>query len=236
MDKSSTIVKWGGIYGIIGCLIFFVVQIFAEQLFWQKHLAHPGADFLSIAGTSPGYQITMATHLLIGVAMLCFIVAFVSLRQLLEVNGSSAKLTTGFIFGIIACAIMTGMMLIQGTVMAELGEMFVSAADEAAKQNIQLLYRGLRRIDYALDLAFDLFFFTSWIVLGLVMMKHPRFGKIFGSIGVGLFVLITIINAYSAPRPPQIELAPVAVIWIAAVYVLMIRAAFKMGGNEIRNT
>lgn len=164
--------------------------------------------------------------------MLCFIIAFIGLKRLLETNICSNKITIGTIFGIIACSIMVKTSIIQGTVMAESGKMFLQAKDDVAKQIVVALYRGLRRIDYGLDISFDMFFFISWILLGLVMFKHKNFGRVFGAIGVLLFGAVTILNVLSAPNPPIIEFSPIVTLWIAAVYIQMIRTSGKINCED----
>jgi hypothetical protein len=103
--------------------------------------------------------------------------------------------------------------------------MFISATDEAQRQSIVVLYKGLRNFDMGLDLAFDSFFFTAWILLGLSMLKSEYFGKIFGALGIVLFGITAVLNIWTAPNPPSFEMAPIISLWALAVYVQMLRSA-----------
>jgi hypothetical protein len=76
-----------------------------------------------------------------------------------------------------------------------------------------------------MDLTFDLFLFTAWILLGLCMLRHRDFGKVFGVVGVVLFALAAVLNLRAAPDPPGFDLGPVASLWVLAVYIQMLRAS-----------
>ncbi|HEX5701984.1 MAG TPA: hypothetical protein VFX97_02055 [Pyrinomonadaceae bacterium] len=131
----------------------------------------------------------------------------------------------GTLLGIIACAVMAQMMIIQGSVMSKMGQAFISATTESARESAVALYRGLRFIDYGMDLTFDLFFFTGWILLAIQMLRHRNFGKVFGGIGLILFVLAGVMNLRAAPDPPAFDVGPIAALWVLAVYVQMLRVA-----------
>jgi hypothetical protein len=114
--------------------------------------------------------------------------------------------------------------------MAKLGKMFVNAPDETSRQVIVALYRGLRYIDFGLDLAFDFFFFSAWMLLGYAMLNQKYFGKVFGTIGIILFGITSVLNIWSAPNPPNFEMAPIVLLWILAVYIQMLRKAKSFSG------
>jgi hypothetical protein len=154
-----------------------------------------------------------------------WLVAFVELKRLLGAESPSVIVDVGTLLGIVGCAVMAQMMIIQGSVMSKMGQAFLSATSESERESAVALYRGLRFIDYAMDLTFDLFFYTAWILLGLKMLRHRNFGKLFGGIGLILFVLAAIMNLRAAPDPPAFDVGPIAALWLLAVYVQMLRVA-----------
>ena len=79
---------------------------------------------------------------------------------------------------------------------------FLSAASDAERQSAVALYKGLRFIDYGMDLTFDTFFFTAWVLLGASMLRHRSFGRVFGGAGIILFALAAATNLRAAPDPP----------------------------------
>jgi len=221
-------IKLGALCGILGIFIFFGVAVLLEQLFWQDKLKalniNTTKEFLNILGTNPYSQIIMGGHLLIGLAMLLFAVGFIGLFYMLSIEKKSIFITIGTIFGVIACAIMTEMSIIQGTVMVKLGNMFIGAKNDIQKESIVAVYRGLRCIDWGLDLAFDFFFFSAWILLGIAMLKNKNLGKILGFVGIILFTITAVLNIWAAPDPAIIELAPICCLWILMVYIQMLRS------------
>jgi hypothetical protein len=225
MEDNKRIIKLGSICGIVGIMIFFGIAVILEQFYWQKIPAKTTQEILRIHGSSPDSQINMGGHFLIGFAAILFIVAFLALMKLLESEKSALSARIGGLFGIIACPIMVIQMLVQGTIMVKLGRMFVTATDEAQRQSIVILYKGLRHFDLGIDLAFDSFFFTAWILLGLAMLKNRHFGKIFGALGIALFGITAVLNIWTAPNPPSFEMSPIVSLWVLAVYIQMLRSA-----------
>lgn len=164
-------------------------------------------------------------HFLIGFTAILFIVAFLALMKLLESEKPASFARIGGLFGVIACPIMVIQMLVQGTVMVRMGRLFIAATDEAQRQSIAILYRGLRNFDIGIDLAFDSFFFSAWILLGFAMLKSKYFGKILGALGIVLFGITAVLNLWTAPNPPSFEMSPVVSVWVLAVYIQMLRVA-----------
>jgi hypothetical protein len=157
--------------------------------------------------------------------------AFLGLKHLLALEKPRISVTLGTLFGIIAGAIMVEQMIVQGTVMAKLGTMFIATREEAQRQIVLTLYRGLRYIDYGLDIAFDTFFFSAWILLAYAMLRHRSFGKAFGTIGIALFGVTTIFNIWTAPNPPNFDTGPIVSLWVLAVFIQMLRSAKSLPGT-----
>jgi hypothetical protein len=105
MTYEQKVIKLGGICGIVGCFIYLGVAILLEQLFWQRQPINTTQDFLTIMGGSPGYQINMSGHLLMPLAMLFFLVAFIGLKHLLSFEKQRISVTIGTLLGIISCPI-----------------------------------------------------------------------------------------------------------------------------------
>jgi len=227
MKYDRTIIKTGAICGILGCLLFFGIVGLYEQLYWQakfQTLVKTTGDFLSIMGSSPDRQMSMGTHLLVAFALLLFAVSFIGLNKALSYDKKRVLVTIGSVFGVLACAIMVEMAIVQGTTMTKMGKLFLESTPNQ-REIVLYLYRGLRYIDYGLDIAFDFFFFSAWILLGFAMLKHKYFGKIIGSVGIIIFIVTAILNLWAAPNPPSLELSPVCCLWILVVYIQALRSA-----------
>jgi hypothetical protein len=227
MEQNKRMIKLSSILGIAGFLIYLGLMIL-EQFYWKNVLAQSTGDILAAFGSPPHSQVTIGSHLLMAVAGILFIPAFLGLKKLLEIEKERFSITLGTIFGIIASAIMVIQMSVQGTVMVKMGKMYLAASEESQKQIISILYKGVRNFDIGIDLAFDCFFFTAWILFGYAMLKSKFFGRIFGSLGIILFSLTALINIWTAPNPPSIEIGPLVSLWVLAVFIQMYRAFRKL--------
>lgn len=221
MEREQRIIKLGGQCGILGVLLYIASQA-ANALLPQSNTTQ---EFLALMGDHYYGRLSLGLHFLFAAAVMLWIVAFLGLKRLLSSERPNFALTVGTLFGIIACAIMAQMMIIQGSVMVRMGRAFAAATDEAQRQNTIALYKGLRYIDYGMDLAFDTFFFSAWILLAFGMLRHHRFGRMFGGIGLAFFVIAAIFNLQAAPDPPLFDIGPIAAFWVLAVYIQMVRSA-----------
>ena len=156
--------RTGGWCGIISLLLFFGIAVGAEQLFWQSLDMQTARQFLEYHGQSPYYQISIYGHLLIGFAMLFMIISFLGLKTYLETEKNWLLTKAATVFGVLACAIMVLQCTVQGTVMVKMGSYFLRFDDEIQQTIILRIYWSLRQIDQGIDLAFDMFFFTAWIL------------------------------------------------------------------------
>lgn len=222
MTENFRIIKIGGVCGILGTLLYIGVAL-SDQLLWP--VTKTTQEFLAVAG-SPGYgRLNMAMHFTFVAALLMWVVAFLGLHRLLTSDRRNLAVSMGTVFGIVACAIMVQMSIVQGSVMVKTGQMFLVATNDTERQTAVALYKGLRYIDYGMDLAFDTFFFAAWISLACAMLRHAGFGKIIGIIGILLFVVDTPIQLWSAPDPPPFDIGPIGALWLLAVYIQMLRSA-----------
>ena len=222
MDYAKRMIKVGAFGGIVGVFLYLVVAISDPYIGPETKTTQ---EFLAAWGTPKYVAVNMALHFLLSGAAILWLVAFLGLRRLLGAETPSILVNVGTVLGIVACAVMVQMMIVQGSVMSKMGQAFLSATSESERQSAVALYKGLRFIDYGMDLAFDTFFFSAWILLGFKMLRHPRFGKVFGGIGIVLFVLAAIFNLRAAPNPPAFDIGPIAALWLLAVYIQMFRSA-----------
>lgn len=222
MQYNRRMVKVGGVAGVVGVLTYLVLAISDPYI---GPVTKTTQEFLAAWGTPKYVAVNMALHFLLSAAAILWLVAFVGLRRLLGVETPSIPVNVGTLLGIVACAVMVQMMIVQGTVMSKMGQAFLSATSESERQSVVALYKGLRFIDYGMDLTFDTFFFSAWILLGFKMSRHPSFGKLFGGIGIVLFVLAAIFNLRAAPNPPAFDIGPIAALWMLAVYIQTLRSA-----------
>lgn len=222
MDHNSRMIKIGGVAGVVGVLMYLILAISDPYIGPETKTTQ---EFLAAWGTPKYIAVNMALHFMFAGAFGLWLVAFVGLRCLLGAETPSILVNIGTLLGIVGCAVMMQMMIVQGSVMSKMGQVFLSATSESERQSAVALYMGLRFIDYGMDLAFDTFFFSAWILLGFKMLRHPNFGKVFGGIGIVLFVFAAIFNLRAAPDPPSFDIGPIATLWVLAVYIQTLRSA-----------
>ena len=226
MDQNQRMIKVGGICGVIGTLVYIGLALSDPYIGPQTRTAQ---EFLALWGTPRYIAINMALHFVFAGAAVLWLVAFLGLKRLL---GDGGLVTVGTTLGIIACAVMVQMMIVQGSVMSKMSQTFLSVPSDADRQTAVTLYRGLRFIDYGMDLAFDLCFFTGWILLAISMWGHRSFGRMVAAIGIALFALASILNIRAAPDPPSFDVGPIAALWLLAAYIQMVRASRRFRNSE----
>lgn len=225
MKNGDGFVSGGALCGLAGSAVFMGIAVILEQLYWQHNSAKTLQDYLIVLGSPSNSTISMGSHLLVGFSALLFIPAFLALVRLLESEKPRPLTRVGGLFGVISCPILAIGTIVQGTIMVKLGRMYVAATGVEERQTLAAIYSGIRTVDLGFDLAFDLFFFTGWILLGFAMLRNKQFGRMFGAVGIILFGAAAVLNAWSAPNPPSFETAPMALLWVIAVYVQMLRQA-----------
>jgi hypothetical protein len=219
MDQNQRLIKVAGICGVIGTLVYIGLAVSDPYIGPQTSTAQ---EFLAAWGTPRYIALNMSLHFVFAGVAVLWLVAFVGLKRLL---GDGALVTVGTTLGIIACAVMVQMMIVQGSVMSKMSQSFLSAANENDRQTAVTLYRSLRFIDYGMDLTFDLCFFSGWILLAIRMWSHQSFGRTISAIGIALFALALILNIRAAPDPPGFDVGPIAALWLIVVYIQMVRTS-----------
>jgi hypothetical protein len=83
-------------------------------------------------------------------------------------------------------------------------------------------------VQLGLDVSWDVFIAIGTLLFAVNMLNHPRFGKILGSIGALLAILLLGFNLYSFPIPPAnvnlIDFGPFVGLWYLVVSVQMLRS------------
>jgi len=225
-NHSWKTIRNGGWCGLISLLLFLGVVVIMEQFVSVN--TQTTREWLEAMGQSPHYQLNMAGHLIVPVAMLLMIVAFLRLSECLDSEKHRLIVRIATIFGIIACAIMVLQNTVQGTVMVRMGARIHNLTDESQITHFVRTYSSLRLIDQGIDLAFDIFFFTAWILFTIPMWNRAGFGRLLASIGFALFAVTTVLNVWTAPIPPSFEISPFVSLWMLVVMIQMIRIGNRL--------
>jgi len=130
------------------------------------------------------------------------------------------------LLGIIAGVMVTTMLVVQvGNNMVRV-DLLASAETEATKESIKLAWGAVNRVQYLLDVVWDIFVCVAAMRLGVAMLFHPRFGKIWGGLGIVTGFLLLVLNLQSFPLPPadagSVDLGPLVALWMMGVFIRML--------------
>jgi hypothetical protein len=153
-------------------------------------------------------------------------VSFLGLYRYMSHHRDGPVLQAGALFGIIAGVCVTTMLVIQlgNNVVLEQG--LAEAGSAAAEETLRTAWQAVNRVQYLIDIVWDIFICVGSILVAIAMMGHPRFGRIWGGLGVVAAGLLLILNLHTFPFAPaasgSVDLGPVLALWIFAVYVRLI--------------
>lgn len=164
--------------------------------------------------------------------LLC--VAFLGVYRYMAVDRDGPVLQVACLFGIIAGVLVTIMLVVQVGNNMVWADMLAEATSDTAKEAIRTAGRAVNRVQYLMDVVWDIFICGATILLGIVMWSHPRFGKIWGGIGFVTGFVLLVLNLHSFPFPPSeagsVDLGPLVAVWMLGVFVrllLLIRKTDK---------
>jgi len=105
------------------------------------------------------------------------------------------------------------------------------AVDPATADAYRKVADGLDAVHFGIDVAWDVLISAATILLGIAMIRHPLYGRIFGGIGTLLGSLLLGFNLWYFPIPPassdSIDFGPFVALWILAAFIILLRAGFR---------
>jgi hypothetical protein len=153
-------------------------------------------------------------------------VSFLGLYRYMSAHRDGPVLQVGSLFGIIAGVLVTTMLVIQLGNNMVLEQGLAEADTDAAKELLRTAWRAVNRVQYLIDVAWDVFICVGAILVGVAMLSHPSFGKIWGGLGILAASLLLILNLYTFPFVPGesglVDLGPALALWVFAVYIRLI--------------
>ena len=153
--------------------------------------------------------------------LLC--VSFLAIHRYMSRHHDGPVLQLACLFGIIAGVLVTTMLVLQiGNNMVRT-DLLASAETEAARDSITLTWSAVNRVQFLLDVVWDIFILAALILLGAAMLSHPRFGKIWGGLGILVSAAALVLNLQTFPFPPaeagSVDLGPLVALWMLAASI-----------------
>lgn len=130
------------------------------------------------------------------------------------------------ISNVIAGVVANMMLIVQLSVNLSIDDLMASAGDGISESTMKWVWRVVDRVQLGMDISWDFFIGAGTILFGIAMLKHPRFGRIFGGTGVLIGLLLLGFNFAAFPVPPDnaglVDLGPVLGLWYLAATIQII--------------
>ena len=181
MEGTKGWARLGGWMGIAWPVLFVAIITVAGMI---RPATHSAPEELSALGSPGSRRAEMFMTMLMAAAGLLGMGWCAGLNKLLQAGRLSRSGTLAMTFGVTGFAILAAMIVVQGSVFAGLGEQFAKLTSEADKTAAVASFRALRRVDLGLDFTWDIFISASMILFGVVMLRNPHFGRVWGISGI----------------------------------------------------
>lgn len=203
----------------------------AAGSWWRAGLAGVAGVLCYVAAVAvpwPGTQLGTAAALLAVSAWPLLSIAFShGLRGYVAAERDGVANQLAFVFAALAFATVLAMIIVQQAVGAGAAEM-TRGVDEATATAIR---RGLRLVDFGLDVAWDLLIGTALVLWGVAMARRSGLGPGWGVPCVVFGVSLVGLNLATFPWPPDtrglFDIGP-----FIAVYLLALAARLAWLGRR----
>jgi hypothetical protein len=138
------------------------------------------------------------------------------------------SLAIGALLNIIAGVLVNVMAVVQATQFTILMPKVREADGEVARDIASSVLWGVNVVQSGLDVCWDIFASLGAIFLAVALMSHPRYGRVFGWIGILAAGSALGLNLYSFPTAPAeaglIDFGPAVGLWYVAVLLQLLRS------------
>ena len=204
-DSSQLAVTWTKVGVVTGILTFIVYP-------------------LIIAVPMPGLMtVVLATAFgpLLSVACL-------GLYFFIAAHQKTVSLQIAAVFTVVAGSLLNTMIVIQMALRDFMQADIAAAAGAEEEQIVQTAYLAADKVQLGLDISMDIYLTVGTILFAINMLRHPRLGKIIGSLGIAGGAALLAFNLFTFPVPPAeggaVDLGPLVGLWYFIVAIMMARS------------
>ena len=136
------------------------------------------------------------------------------LSRLLAVHRKTVTAQLAGVFGMIAGALVNAMLMVQ-------------LAIHMPPSKMGEVPRSLNLVHLGLDVSWDFYIGAATVLFGWNMLRHPRFGRILGALGLLAGGALLVLNFSTFPMPPgeagSLDVGPLVALWYTVVSVQALR-------------
>ena len=155
-------------------------------------------------------------------------IASFGLYKFMKLHRKTVTLQIAMVSNIIAGTIFNLMLIVQLARRIVMQTYLNDASNAASIETLQWISRGVHTVQAGLDVSWDIYIVIGTFFFALNMLSHPKFGRIFGSVGILLSLLLLGFNLYTFPTAPMdaglIDFGPFTGLWYLAVTIQILRS------------
>ena len=168
-----------------------------------------------------------------GISLLIFfgfpafgIVAWYLLRDVLSTENSSTVGDLALIFAAAGFTLLTAMVMVQMAARIGIAGLQLEATSDTKASDLALILKGVRFVDFGLDVAWDFLIGTAFLLTGGGMRRVPGLGLPWGLPLAILGALLIALNAWTFPWPPDtrglFDIGPFCALYMMILSVRLI--------------
>jgi hypothetical protein len=163
-------------------------------------------------------------------------VACLGLYFFISAYRNTVSLQIAAVFTVIAGSLLNTMLVVQMTVRDFMRAEMAGAAGVEEEQLVQTAYLATDKVQLGLDISMDFYLTLGTILFAMNMLRHPRLGRVIGSLGVVAGASLLCFNLYTFPVPPaeggSVDLGPLLGLWYFVVAIMMARSVGWLKNQE----
>lgn len=186
------------------------------------------ASYIALVATSPPSWLLLAliTPYCVGLSL-----SGLGLGVLMRLHRPSVGAWIASRMLVVGGAIMTLMLIVQQTIVGYMGRYIAGAETETERDMLRAVDRGLGTVHLGMDVAWDIFLLAAAIPFSWHLLRHPRFGVLWGGPGLLLSAALVGVELWAFPVSPYeggapYLIGPLLAMWFLAVHV---RSLMSMG-------
>lgn len=157
------------------------------------------------------------------------------LRNILSSDKSSTIADLALIFAAAGFTLLTAMVWAQMAARLGIADLQAQAGTEAERSQLKMILKGVRYVDLGIDVAWDFFIGTAFVLTGIGMRRVAGLGLPWGLPLAILGVLLVALNAWTFPWPPNtrglFDIGP-----FCAAYLLLLSIRLVLLGRRVQRS